>query len=96
MVQLADTNVIEPSEPRVATEVGLFGSVRDLESLAVNVAVVPAAGHGFCRSLGAILMSPDLGWNVNWLCSPVTCRAAHDLARAIAEAFMLLITPFFC
>ena len=69
--------------------------VLSFESLAVKTASsTPGAGQGVL--LAEISISPDLGWNVNWPCSPVICRAAQDLARAIAEAFMLLITPFFC
>ena len=91
VVQLAETSVIDPSEPRVAVELPL---VRNLSSVAVNVVgVVPAAG----QLLGAArVISPDFVGTWKLPCSAVTCSAAQDFAIAIAEAFMLLITPFFC
>ena len=83
--------MIDPSEPRVAVELPL---ARVLSSVAVNVAVaVPAAG----QLLGAAkVMSPDFVGTWKLPCSAVICSAAQDFAIAIADAFMLLITPFFC
>ena len=87
--------MIDPSLSSVATAADARNLEGSVPSSALNSTLFPAGGQAVVALSDVTTISLDEG-AFHEAVSFVTCSAAQDLAAAMAEAFKLLITPFFC